>query len=89
MNAQNEGCAPRGMTRAELLALPAAIDLETANRALSLGRTKGYQLAKCGLYPCEVLRVGGSYRVVTASLLSLLGIEDWRAQVIGDAGLCA
>ncbi len=28
--------ASRGLTREELLALPAAVDLETANRALSL-----------------------------------------------------
>lgn len=40
--------SPRGMTRTEILTLPAAIDLDTANRALSLGRSKGYDLAKCG-----------------------------------------
>jgi hypothetical protein len=34
--------ASRGLTREELLALPAALDLETANRALSLSCTTGY-----------------------------------------------
>ncbi|CAG6398532.1 hypothetical protein NMG29_06120 [Streptomyces cocklensis] len=64
----------RGMSRAELLALPAAVDLETANRALGLGRSKGYELAKRGEYPCRLLRLGNSYRVVTAELQALLGL---------------
>ncbi|WP_411145844.1 hypothetical protein [Streptomyces sp. x-80] len=63
-----------GMTREELLALPAAVDLETGNRALGLGRSKGYALAKQGRYPCKVLRLGKAYRVVTADLLELLGL---------------
>ncbi|SBT89751.1 hypothetical protein GA0115233_10125 [Streptomyces sp. DI166] len=65
---------PKGMTREELLALPAAVDLDTGNRALGLGRSKGYELAKCGQYPCKVLRLGKAYRVVTADLLNLLGL---------------
>lgn len=62
--------ATRGLTREELLALPAAVDLETANRALSLSRTTGYYLARRGRYPCTVLRLGNAYRVVTADLLN-------------------
>jgi hypothetical protein len=65
---------PKGMSREELLALPVAIDLDTGNRALGLGRSKGYELAKRGEYPCRVLRLGNAYRVVTADLLSLLGL---------------
>ncbi|MFF7155283.1 hypothetical protein [Streptomyces sp. NPDC008139] len=64
----------RGMAKDELLALPAAVDLGTANRALGLGRSKGCELAKCGQYPCRVLRLGNSYRVVTAELQALLGL---------------
>ncbi|MGW5815657.1 hypothetical protein [Streptomyces noursei] len=64
----------KGMSREELLALPAAVDLETGNRALGLGRSKGYALAKRGQYPCRVLRLGNAYRVVTADLLELLGL---------------
>ncbi len=63
-----------GMRREELLALPVAIDLDTGNRALGLGRSKGYELAKRGEYPCKVLRLGKAYRVVTADLLNLLGL---------------
>ncbi|MFJ4571506.1 hypothetical protein ACIP4W_08735 [Streptomyces sp. NPDC088846] len=64
----------KGMSRRELLELPAAVDLETGNRALGLGRSKGYELAKRGQYPCKVLRLGNAYRVVTADLLALLGL---------------
>lgn len=65
----------RGLSSAELLALPAAIDLETANLAIGLGRSKGYDLARRDAYPCRVLRLGKQYRVITADLLRLLGIE--------------
>ncbi|MDV9194805.1 MULTISPECIES: hypothetical protein [unclassified Streptomyces] len=64
----------KGMSREELLALPVAVDLETSNRALGLGRSKGYELAKRDAYPCRVLRLGNAYRVVTADLLALLGL---------------
>ncbi|WP_240969213.1 hypothetical protein [Streptomyces sp. HNM0575] len=64
----------RGMSQGEVLELPATVDLETANRALGLGRSKGYELARRGHYPCRVLRLGNAYRVVTADLRSLLGL---------------
>ncbi|WP_329420505.1 hypothetical protein OG810_16600 [Streptomyces sp. NBC_01693] len=66
--------SPKGMSREDLLALPVAVDLKTSNRALGLGRSKGYELAKRGAYPCKVLRLGSAYRVVTADLLILLGL---------------
>jgi hypothetical protein len=65
----------RGLTSEELLALPAVIDLDTANRALWIGRSTGYGLAKQGRYPVKVLRLGNAYRVVTADLLELLGLQ--------------
>ncbi|MFF5568067.1 hypothetical protein ACFY7Z_25790 [Streptomyces sp. NPDC012623] len=72
---QNEDAGGvKGMSREELLGLPAAVDLEMGNRALGLGRSKGYELAKRGQYPCKVLRLGNAYRVVTADLLALLGL---------------
>ncbi len=63
------------MQLAELLALPVVFDLETANRALLLGRTKGFQLAKSGEYPVPVMRVGKAYRVSRAELLRALSIN--------------
>ena len=71
----------RGLTGDELLALPAVIDLDTSNRALMIGRSTGYGLAKQGEYPVKVLRLGNAYRVVTADLLKLLGLG--RQQGVG------
>ncbi len=65
----------RGMQLDTLLSLPVAFDLDTANRVLSIGRTKGFQLAKNGDYPCRVMRVGNTYRVSRADLLRLLNID--------------
>ncbi|MDO0936769.1 hypothetical protein QQY66_35535 [Streptomyces sp. DG2A-72] len=62
------------------------VHLETANRALSLSRTTGYDLAKRGRYPCTVLRLGNAYRVVTADLLKLLTSTHPRAPVLKSPG---
>jgi excisionase family DNA binding protein len=64
-----------GLTRAELLALPVAVDVTTAARALGLGRSTAYELARRNEFPCRVIRVGSSYRVPTADLLRVLGVE--------------
>jgi hypothetical protein len=69
------------MTRDELLALPAVIDLTTAARALSIGRTRAFELVRRGEFPVPVLRVGATYRVPTAPLLALLGISSPVSQV--------
>ncbi|KAA2252479.1 helix-turn-helix domain-containing protein [Solihabitans fulvus] len=59
----------------ELGDLPAAVDLMTAARALGFGRTKAYELARLGIFPCSVIKVGDTYRVPTAGLLHLLGVD--------------
>lgn len=63
------------MTRDELLALPAVTDLTTATRALGIGRTRAFELARRGEFPVPMLRVGVTYRVPTAPLLELLGLS--------------
>jgi predicted site-specific integrase-resolvase len=55
-----------------VLALPAVVDLETANRALGLSRTTGYRYAKEGKYPCRIIRLPRGYRVVSADLQNLI-----------------
>ena len=59
----------------------ATVDLMTAARALGLGRTKAYELARRDEFPCRLIRIGGIYRVPTAGLLELLGVsaEEPRA----------
>lgn len=76
MNSHARVKTARAMTQRELLSLPVSFPLETANRALSLGRTTGYDLAKRGEYPVPVLRFGNAYRVTRADLFRVLGIQD-------------
>ena len=47
----------------------------TAARILGIGRTKAYELARHGEFPCRVIRIGDLYRVSTADLLRLLGVS--------------
>jgi hypothetical protein len=63
------------MTTAELLALPASIDLTTLFAALGISKTKGYELLRAGELPVSVLRLGRTYRARTAEVLELLGID--------------
>jgi excisionase family DNA binding protein len=64
-----------GLTYAEALALPVTVDVTTAARALGLGRSTAYELARRNEFPCRVLRIGSTYRIPTADLLRTLGIE--------------
>jgi len=68
----------RGLSAEEVRNLPVTIDLLTASRALGIGRTKAYQLARTGQFPCRVWRVGRSYRVRTTDLQTFLGMETAR-----------
>jgi hypothetical protein len=64
----------RSLTLKEIAGLPAVTDLVTAGRALGLGRTKAYELARAGQFPCPVIRAGKTWLVPTAGLLGLLGL---------------
>ena len=71
--------AIKGLSRAELLALPATVDAEFAGRAFGMGRTLTYQLIKRGEFPVRVLKLGNKYRIPTAELLRELGIDQAAA----------
>ena len=62
----------------DLHRLPSVVDITTAGKALGLSRTRAYELAKRGEFPCRVIRIGETYRVPTPELLKLLGIEPAR-----------
>lgn len=64
----------RPLTLAEVACLPAVTDLVTAGRALGLGRTKAYELARAGQFPCPVIHAGKTWLVPTAGLLTALGL---------------
>lgn len=64
------------MTREELYALPAVVDVPTAARALGIGRTTAYKLAKNDQFPARIERAGTQYRVITADLLRVVGLTE-------------
>lgn len=53
----------------------ATVDLMTAARALGVGRTKAYELARRNEFPCRVIRIDDAYRIPTPGLLELLGVN--------------
>ncbi|UDF20118.1 helix-turn-helix domain-containing protein [Rhodococcus qingshengii] len=64
------------VTITELQSAPPTVSLwPTAGQALGIGRSHAYKLASSGEFPARVLRLGGTYRVLTADLLSVLGID--------------
>lgn len=64
------------MPREELMQLPPVVDLETAGRALGIGRTKAYELAQHDEFPVKILKVGAGYRVITSDLHRVLGVDE-------------
>lgn len=75
------------MQKDELLALPVTVDLKTAGRAFGLGRTRAYELARAGEFPCRVIPVGRKFKVPRSALLEALGIKD-NATGPEPAALC-
>jgi hypothetical protein len=69
----------RRLTVDEVLALPVTVDLPTAGRAFGLGRTKSYEYARTGEFPCKVLTLGSRFVVTRRSILAALGIDETAA----------
>lgn len=60
--------------------------VEEASKAFGFSRAKGYDLVRQGKFPCRVLRIGRSTRVVTTSLLRVLdsGVPAYNGAHEGD-----
>jgi hypothetical protein len=63
------------MSEAELLALPTAVSVQIAARALNIGVNKAYELIRDGEFPVRLLTLGKTIKVPTAALRSYLGVE--------------
>ncbi|WP_323184183.1 MULTISPECIES: hypothetical protein [unclassified Streptomyces] len=63
------------LTIGNVLQLPPTVDIETGGKAFGMGRTKAYELARNEKFPCQVVKAGGAYRVVTADLLRVLAVD--------------
>lgn len=64
------------LTTEEILELPPAVPLVKAGRAFGMGRTKAYELARGGKFPCRVLPLGPKFVVAKADILAALHIEQ-------------
>ncbi|MDQ0958076.1 putative DNA-binding transcriptional regulator AlpA [Streptomyces sp. B4I13] len=58
--------------------------VEDAAQAFGLSRSKSYDLVRRGEFPCRVLPIGRTARVVTASLLRVL--ESGEPEYNGASG---
>lgn len=67
--------SPRQWTREEIAALPVTVPLVVAASAIGMGRTAAYEAARRGDLPFPVLRLGSRYRVASAHIRALLGVE--------------
>ena len=67
------------MTRAEMNALPALVDIPTAAKVLGIGRSLAYELVRRGEWPTEVLHLGRLIKIPTDPLLQLIGQPPERS----------
>jgi predicted DNA-binding transcriptional regulator AlpA len=63
------------LTRDELLALPSVVDVETAARALGIGRDKAYGLISQDEFPVAPIRLGRLIKIPTEGLRRVLGFD--------------
>ncbi|MCK9921920.1 AlpA family transcriptional regulator [Frankia sp. AgPm24] len=67
-------------TEADILRLPAVIDIVTAGEILGIGRTQSYRLAKTGDFPVKTIRVGNRYKVPTALIRRHLHLDEFSIE---------
>lgn len=73
MGGPAEATEPGGMpTLDEIRKWPATVNVPRAGLAFGLTRSHAYDLASKGEFPARVIKVGGRYRVVTASIVKAL-----------------
>jgi excisionase family DNA binding protein len=72
---------------ADIRGLGASTDLVTAASVLGIGRTTAYAMARRGVFPVPVCRVGRRYRVPLAPILRLLALDaDQPTVAVREAG---
>ena len=68
---------PKLLHRVNWRALPAAVPLKLACRALGIGITKGYGLAREDRFPVPLREVGNAkYRAARTEILAYLGVAE-------------
>ncbi|MET9506886.1 helix-turn-helix domain-containing protein [Streptomyces flavidovirens] len=70
----------KALTVEEVLALPAMTTVPQASAACGLSRETGYELARSGQFPIEVLKIGDrNLRCRRTDLLAFLGLGNSEA----------
>lgn len=57
----------------EIRGWPATVDPAMGGRPFGISRSYAYELIKRGAFPASIIEVGGKKRVITASILQILG----------------
>ena len=65
---------PQPMSMEDLLALPVSFSIPVAARALGIGQSKAYELARTDRFPCPVRQLGSEWRVTRPDLFRYLGL---------------
>jgi len=60
-------------TLEEIKAWSATVDVPKACGPFGISRSYGYELVARGEFPAKTIKVGGRTRVITASILAVLG----------------
>lgn len=62
-------------TLAAIRGWPAAVPVPQACTAFGISRSHGFELVKRGEFPAKVIKAGGRYVVVTASIIDSLSLD--------------
>lgn len=62
----------------EIAGWPAVVSVKQAAQALGISKSTAYALIQSGDFPVKVVRLGGRYGVLTASIVKLLSDSDDR-----------
>lgn len=54
----------------------ATVDVPAGCAVFGISDSHGYELIKRGEFPARVIKVGRRYRLVTASILAALGVDE-------------
>lgn len=68
-------------SRAELRNLAPTIGPEEAARVLGTGRSRVYKMCRSGELPARTFRLGNRWRIVTADLLTAIGVDPEGGEV--------
>lgn len=60
------------LTMKQIRELPATVDAETGGAAFGISRSTAYEALRRGTFPARAIKVNGTWRIITASILEVL-----------------